>query len=562
MDLVLAGKTVVPIPDHPRIRHVGFITEEEKVAALRQCRLLVIPSPYESLSVITLEAWKLGVPVLANARCKVLMGQCLRSNGGLFYQGYAEFAEALAPAARDAGPRRVARPAGAGVRRARVLLGHDRREDGGLLRPYGDDRGPLNPLLKLLPKPDRDAFARRVADAFAATGVAREAIRYDAEQFEIKVEDFRCFLGNAHRQACFAWPWERGGIVRSLVALRTLGGDAGRPTLADVRDRLLPGVRHVWGLEAIRLGARLEGGEGPQVPGFGLGPWLQVALFVDHENSTAMVGSADLARWGLTFEEAYDRALGNLKARSSAPFVAIGEGLYHSPWQDCYDPARLLLRDALAPLDLSGDPVVGLPSWHHLLVTGSDDAAGIAAVVAFALKVMEEEPKTLSALPLVRRGGEWVGLELPRGHAAEPLLRKARVMELSGIYAEQKALLDRVHEAAGADAFVATYLGSRNEQTDDHTSSCVWVRKVPSLLPRTECIQLFDSDRPEAERVLARVDWDIVQLHCGELLRPTADAVPRFRVESFPPDEAIAAMAAAQARRDAAAAGDGSARNG
>ena len=65
------------------------------MAALERCRLLVIPSPYESLSVITLEAWKLGVPVLANARCKVLVGQCLRSNGGLFYHGYAEFAEAL-----------------------------------------------------------------------------------------------------------------------------------------------------------------------------------------------------------------------------------------------------------------------------------------------------------------------------------------------------------------------------------------------------------------------------------------------------------------------------------
>jgi len=95
VDLVLAGKAVVPIPDHPRIRHVGFISEEEKVAALRQCRLLVMPSPFESLSVIVLEAWKLGVPVLANARCKVLAGQCLRSNGGLFYHGYAEFAEGL-----------------------------------------------------------------------------------------------------------------------------------------------------------------------------------------------------------------------------------------------------------------------------------------------------------------------------------------------------------------------------------------------------------------------------------------------------------------------------------
>jgi glycosyltransferase involved in cell wall biosynthesis len=95
VDLVLAGKSVVPIPDHPRIRHIGFIGEAEKVAALGQCRLLVMPSPFESLSIVVLEAWKLGVPVLANARCKVLAGQCLRSNGGLFYHGYAEFAEGL-----------------------------------------------------------------------------------------------------------------------------------------------------------------------------------------------------------------------------------------------------------------------------------------------------------------------------------------------------------------------------------------------------------------------------------------------------------------------------------
>ncbi|MGD8894739.1 MAG: glycosyltransferase family 4 protein [Acidobacteriota bacterium] len=95
VDLVLAGSAVIPIPDHPRIHHVGRITEEEKVAALGQCRLLVMPSPYESLSIITLEAWKLGTPVLANGRCRVLMGQCLRSNGGLFYHGYAEFAEGL-----------------------------------------------------------------------------------------------------------------------------------------------------------------------------------------------------------------------------------------------------------------------------------------------------------------------------------------------------------------------------------------------------------------------------------------------------------------------------------
>jgi len=95
VDLVLAGKSAIPIPEHPRIRHVGFISEEEKVAALAECHALVMPSPYESLSVVLLEAWKLRRPALVNARCKPLRGQCLRGNGGLFYDGYAEFAVGL-----------------------------------------------------------------------------------------------------------------------------------------------------------------------------------------------------------------------------------------------------------------------------------------------------------------------------------------------------------------------------------------------------------------------------------------------------------------------------------
>ena len=57
--------------------------------------VVVMPSAYESLSLSVLEAWALGRPVLVNAECRVLEGQCVRSNGGLFYRGYAEFAPAL-----------------------------------------------------------------------------------------------------------------------------------------------------------------------------------------------------------------------------------------------------------------------------------------------------------------------------------------------------------------------------------------------------------------------------------------------------------------------------------
>jgi hypothetical protein len=54
-----------------------------------------MPSYYESLSMVALEAWGLGKPVLANGRCDVLKGQCIRSNAGLYYESMAEFVETL-----------------------------------------------------------------------------------------------------------------------------------------------------------------------------------------------------------------------------------------------------------------------------------------------------------------------------------------------------------------------------------------------------------------------------------------------------------------------------------
>ncbi|MDH7511918.1 MAG: glycosyltransferase family 4 protein [Clostridiales bacterium] len=95
LKLVLAGSTVMRIPHHPDIIYLGYIGEEDKFSALEGAELLVMPSIYESLSIVTLEAWAVGTPVLANARCDVLKGQCLRSQGGLFYENYLEFREAL-----------------------------------------------------------------------------------------------------------------------------------------------------------------------------------------------------------------------------------------------------------------------------------------------------------------------------------------------------------------------------------------------------------------------------------------------------------------------------------
>jgi glycosyltransferase involved in cell wall biosynthesis len=95
LQLVLVGTAILPVPADPRIRHLGFLSDTEKFDAMAAADVLIMPSYYESLSMVALEAWGMGKPVLANGRCDVLKGQCLRSNAGLYYESYAEFADAL-----------------------------------------------------------------------------------------------------------------------------------------------------------------------------------------------------------------------------------------------------------------------------------------------------------------------------------------------------------------------------------------------------------------------------------------------------------------------------------
>jgi len=95
VQLVMAGPASMPIPDHPRIRALGFVGEPVREALLEKARALIMPSPYESLSMVLLEAWNHGLPALVNARCKVLRGQVRRADGGLYYGNAVEFMAGL-----------------------------------------------------------------------------------------------------------------------------------------------------------------------------------------------------------------------------------------------------------------------------------------------------------------------------------------------------------------------------------------------------------------------------------------------------------------------------------
>lgn len=79
--LVLAGSGELQVSG-TRVIKLGRIDEETKWSALAGALAVVVPSRFESLSLLTLEAFAAGTPVLGNAECDVVQGQLERSQAG------------------------------------------------------------------------------------------------------------------------------------------------------------------------------------------------------------------------------------------------------------------------------------------------------------------------------------------------------------------------------------------------------------------------------------------------------------------------------------------------
>jgi glycosyltransferase involved in cell wall biosynthesis len=91
--LALMGVKLMQLPEVPWVKFAGLLSERERLHALEAATVVVVPSPFESLSLLALESMAVGTPVLCNARAEVLVDHCHNSNAGLYYQDRDEFIE-------------------------------------------------------------------------------------------------------------------------------------------------------------------------------------------------------------------------------------------------------------------------------------------------------------------------------------------------------------------------------------------------------------------------------------------------------------------------------------
>ncbi len=91
LKLVCMGKGDSPFPQREDIINLGFVSEEDKYSGIAGSKLLVLPSKYESLSIVVIEAMALSKPVIVNAECEATKAHCVKGNAGLYYRNYYEF---------------------------------------------------------------------------------------------------------------------------------------------------------------------------------------------------------------------------------------------------------------------------------------------------------------------------------------------------------------------------------------------------------------------------------------------------------------------------------------
>jgi glycosyltransferase involved in cell wall biosynthesis len=83
------------IPKHPRVRYLGFVSSEDKTAAMAAAAVTIHPSPLESLCIAALESMAAGTPILVKEKTLPLLHHCQTGNAGLAFGSYDEFEASL-----------------------------------------------------------------------------------------------------------------------------------------------------------------------------------------------------------------------------------------------------------------------------------------------------------------------------------------------------------------------------------------------------------------------------------------------------------------------------------
>jgi len=390
-------------------------------------------------------------------------------------------------------------------------------------------------------KPSRADFAEMVIQALHKAGM--EKIDQSESDFSLKLAGgATIFLGNVYANFCNAPRSARQSIISEFVtAAASIPELPSIPSdFATVKPSLMPVIRDAAYFSMIQLMNRKSGidDSDPEVVLKNLAGGLVVGLAYDTERNITSIGRSSFEQWSVSIDEAFKAAKENLWEKTDPNRLAGQNGVYWGQWADSYDSSRILLTELIYRLSVDGDPVAFVPNRDQLWVTGTNNSAGLAAILKGGLESHFKQGHPLSPDLYVLADGTWK-VHVPEDKSLREMWMKIKRQRDAIDYSQQQKLLNEIHEIEDIDIFVASY--KIYERKDGFAySACVWTNGIDTSLPRAENIAFMaDVENPD----YFVVPWEAAVSVVGDLLELEPDLTPfRYRARQFPSDEQLARL--------------------
>lgn len=396
------------------------------------------------------------------------------------------------------------------------------------------------------PANTRRRFANRMIAALRQAGET-SPIHYDADKFELWIDDDRSPfrempLGNPLHECSTLPPDEQGKVLESYA--RALFAVRSRPLFPaefeQARDCLIPHVHARSDYEYV-LSAPSRTRKADTFWYKPIGDHLATGIAYDLPGGIVEVGNSVLAKWGITGEEAFDIACRNLRRKSDQPFDSPERGVFVSKCDDGYGVSRLALTELIRDLEVQGNHVAIAPNRDTLIVTGSDDPAGLRVMLKLAEEAFYHSHR-VSGISLRFREGQWEPFEPDACYPDLEGYRTLRLQSLWSAYKEQKKAIESSRADSEEDVFIPSYFLITTSLTEPPTSYATWTKGLTSLLPQTEKVCFIQGASAQGNTIGAFADWARVQDVVGDLMKPVGLYPQRFRVEQFPTGEQLKAI--------------------
>lgn len=200
--------------------------------------------------------------------------------------------------------------------------------------------------------PSQDQFAKILLNALRKAGDKRPC-QYDPKEFRlIHTEEGEqagiTNLRNLYIEYCNLPKSVRNSML-DRVCRGLLNPMETPEEFEDVKPDLLPTVRSRALIEVFKLEQELAGSDKFELPMLPLTDHLIICLVYDLPTTIRFVNQDNLNHWGVTFEEAFQIALENLK-NLPAVMMELNEKLYVLETGDAYDGTRILNKARIREL--------------------------------------------------------------------------------------------------------------------------------------------------------------------------------------------------------------------